>query len=125
MSTLAAPLALIDRLAALPYAGAVADVLDEMGLMHQVLPHSIRCLVDGWKVAGRALTLLGRPSRKTDPDEIFPPLLTMLGEVMPGDVLVSQPNDNVAAHLGELSAETAKYRGARGAVIDGGVVVTG
>jgi len=35
-------------------------------------------------------------------------------------VLISRPNDDVAAHLGELSAETAKYRGARGAVIDGG-----
>jgi regulator of RNase E activity RraA len=120
MSTLATPIELIDRLAAIPYAGAVADVLDEMGLTRQVLPHSIRPLVDGWKVAGRALTILGRPSSKADPDEVFPPLLTMLGDVKPGDVLVSRPNDDVAAHLGELSAETAKYRGARGAVIDGG-----
>lgn len=120
MGTLATPIELIDRLAAIPYAGAVADVLDEMGLTRQVLPHSIRPLVEGWKVAGRALTILGRPSTKADPDEVFPPLLTMLGDVKPGDVLLSQPNDNVAAHLGELSAETAKYRGARGAVIDGG-----
>ena len=44
----------------------------------------------------------------------------MLGDVKPGDVLVNQPNDNLAAHLGELSSETAQYRGARGAVIDGG-----
>ena len=44
----------------------------------------------------------------------------MLGDVRPGDVLVSQPQDTVAAHLGELSSETAKFRGARGAVIDGG-----
>jgi regulator of RNase E activity RraA len=120
MSTLAAPLALIDRLHAIPYTGAVADVLDEMGFPCQVLPHSIRPLVDGWKLAGRALTILGRPSEKSDPDEVFPPLLTMLGDVKPGDVLISRPNDDVAAHLGELSAETAKYRGARGAVIDGG-----
>lgn len=120
MGTLATPIELIDRLAAIPYAGAVADVLDEMGLTRQVLPHSIRPLVDGWKVAGRALTILGRPSSKADPDAVFPPLLTMLGDVKPGDVLLSQPNDDVAAHIGELSAETAKYRGARGAVIDGG-----
>jgi regulator of RNase E activity RraA len=45
----------------------------------------------------------------------------MLGDVTPGQVLVSKANDNVSAHLGELSSETAKYRGARGAVIYGGV----
>jgi regulator of RNase E activity RraA len=45
----------------------------------------------------------------------------MLGEIQPDDVLVSQPNDNLVAHLGELSSETAQHRGARGAVIDGGV----
>jgi 4-hydroxy-4-methyl-2-oxoglutarate aldolase len=33
---------------------------------------------------------------------------------------VYETNDSVAAHLGELSSETAKFRGARGAVIDGG-----
>ena len=56
----------------------------------------------------------------TIPEVIFIPFLKMLGDVKPGDVLVNQPNDNLAAHLGELSAETAQYRGARGAVIDGG-----
>ena len=44
----------------------------------------------------------------------------MLGAIRPGDVLTYQANDNVSAHLGELSSETAKFRGARGAVIDGG-----
>jgi len=33
---------------------------------------------------------------------------------------MAPPNDNVSAHLGELSSEAAKFRGARGAVIDGG-----
>lgn len=120
MSELAAELDLVERLAAIPYTGAVSDVLDEMGFRNQVLPHEIRCLMPGAIVAGRALTILGEPSGESDPDKVFPPLLRMLGDVRPGDVLVSQPNDGVAAHLGELSAETAKYRGARGAVIDGG-----
>jgi regulator of RNase E activity RraA len=44
----------------------------------------------------------------------------MLGSIHPGDVLVVQPNDGVSSHIGELTSETAKYRGARGAVIDGG-----
>ena len=115
-----ADLALIERLAAIPYTGAVADILDEMGCRNQVLPHAIQSLVPGQTVAGRALTLHGEPSPVDDPDVVFPPVLEMLGEIRPGDVLTYQANDNVAAHLGELSSETAKFRGARGAVIDGG-----
>ena len=113
-------LPLIERLAAIPYTGAVTDILDEMGFRHQVLPHAIQSLVPGQTVAGRALTLRGEPSAIDDPDIVYPPFLKMLGEIRPGDVLTNQANDNVSAHLGELSSETAKFRGARGAVIDGG-----
>ena len=115
-----ADLPLIERLAAIPYTGAVTDILDEMGYHHQALPHSIQSLVPGQTLAGRALTLLGEPSEVEDPDIVFPPFLRMLGAIRPGDVLTYQANDNVSAHLGELSSETAKFRGARGAVIDGG-----
>jgi regulator of RNase E activity RraA len=48
------------------------------------------------------------------------PYLEMLGAIKPGDVLVHQANDESASHLGERSSETAQYRGARGAVSDGG-----
>ena len=49
-------------------------------------------------------------------------MLKMLGSITNGDVIVTQAHDdrNHGAHLGELSSETAKFRGARGAVIDGG-----
>ena len=112
---------LVRRLAAIPYTGAISDILDEMGFHEQVLPKEIQALRAGQTVAGRALTVLGEPTQSDDPEVIFVPLLKMLGEIKPGDVLVSQPNDDVAAHLGELSAETARYRGCQGAVIDGGV----
>ena len=115
-----ADLPLIARLAAIPYTGAVTDILDEMGYRHQVLPHAIQSLVPGQIVAGRALTLRGESSPIDDPDIVYPPFLKMLGEIRPGDVLTNQANDNLSAHLGELSSETAKFRGARGAVIDGG-----
>ncbi len=36
-----ADLRLIERLAAIPYTGAVTDILDEMGVRRQVLPHAI------------------------------------------------------------------------------------
>lgn len=111
---------LVERLAAIPYTGAISDILDEMGHTNQVLPHEIQAVERGQTLAGRALTIVGEPTTTSDPEIIFIPFLKMLGDVKPGDVLVSQPNDNTAAHLGELSSETAQYRGARGAVIDGG-----
>jgi 4-hydroxy-4-methyl-2-oxoglutarate aldolase len=111
----------IDRLAAIPYTGAISDILDESGYHHQALPYQIQPLTRGATLAGRAMTVRGEKTASTDPEEIFIPFLAMLGDLGPGDVIVSQPNDNLAAHLGELSAETAQYRGARGAVIDGGV----
>lgn len=120
MPTTEENLSLIGRLATVPYAGAVSDILDEMGRTRQTLPSSIQSLVPGQVVAGRVLTILGQPTAIEDPDIIFPPVLKMLGDVSEGDVLVYQANDEGASHLGELSSETAKFRGARGAVIDSG-----
>jgi len=111
---------LIDRLAAIPYTGAISDILDEMGWHSQSLPAAIQSLVPGQTLAGRALTLRGEPTSSEDSEVIFVPFLKMLGDIRPGDVLVYETNDELAAHLGELSSETAKFRGARGAVIDGG-----
>jgi 4-hydroxy-4-methyl-2-oxoglutarate aldolase len=102
------------------YTGAISDVLDEMGYRHQVLPSEIQALVVELRVAGLAMPVSGEPTDSADPEEAFVPVLKMLGDLKPGDVIVSQPNDGVSAHLGELSAESARFRGARGAVIDGG-----
>jgi len=102
------------------YTGAISDVLDEMGHRNQVLPSSIQALTLDQRVAGLAMPVEGEPTASQDPDEIFIPILKMLGDLRNGDVIVSQPHDNVSAHIGELSSETAKFRGARGAVIDGG-----
>jgi len=102
------------------YTGAISDVLDELGYRHQLLPHEIQALTTGQRVAGIAMPVEGAPTDSADPEEVFVPMLKMLGDLEPGDVIVSQPNDQSSAHLGELSAESAKFRGARGAVIDGG-----
>jgi 4-hydroxy-4-methyl-2-oxoglutarate aldolase len=102
------------------YTGAISDVLDEMGHTHQVFPTSIQALKMDQHVTGIAMPVEGEPTQSNDPEEVYIPLLKMLGDIQPGDVIVNQPNDNVSAHLGELSCETAKYRGARGVVIDGG-----
>ena len=112
---------LVERLAKIPYTGAITDILDEMGYASQVLPPEIRGLAPGMTVAGRALTVTGELSAGLPRDEYFLPYLEMLGSIQPGDVVVSQPNDLTLAHFGELSAETAKYRGARGVVVNGGI----
>jgi 4-hydroxy-4-methyl-2-oxoglutarate aldolase len=102
------------------YTGAISDVLDEMGYRNQVLPSDIQGLAMDHRVTGVAVTVEGQSTESVDPEEIYIPVLEMLGGLKQGDVIVSQPHDNVSAHIGELSAETAKFRGARGAVIDGG-----
>lgn len=102
------------------YTGAISDVLDEMGYRNQSLPSEIQALEMGQRVSGRALPVEGEPTDSQDPEVIFIPVLRMLGSIQPGDVIVSQPHDSTCAHLGELSSEVARYRGARGAVIDGG-----
>ncbi|MGH9343336.1 MAG: RraA family protein [Terriglobia bacterium] len=102
------------------YTGAISDVLDEMGFRDQVLPAEIQGLTVDQRIAGIAMPVQGEPTKSQDPEDIYVPVLKMLGSLTNGDVIVSQPHDSVSAHLGELSAESAKYRGARGAVIDGG-----
>src|SRR5260370_24721097 len=115
------PQELIDRLAAIPYTGAISDILDEMGYTHQALPSEIQSIQPGQTLSGRALTVAGERSTGRARDDYFLPFLKMLGSIAPGDVVVSQPNDHTISHFGELSCETANFRGGRGVVIDGGI----
>jgi 4-hydroxy-4-methyl-2-oxoglutarate aldolase len=102
------------------YTGAISDVLDDMGYHDQSLPSEIQGLTLDQRVAGIALPVEGEATQSRDPEEIFVPVLRMLGDLQPADVIVCQPHSSHCAHIGELSAETATFRGARGAVIDGG-----
>jgi len=113
-------LEMIDRFEKI-YTGAISDILDERGEKNFGLPHTLQPLVPGQRVTGIAMPILGKQSVNKDADEVYIPLLKMLGDIQPGQVIVTQANDMVSAHLGELSAETAKYRGCRGAVIYGGI----
>lgn len=102
------------------YTGAISDVLDELGYPNQSLPSEIQGLTLDQKLTGFAMTVEGQPTDSQDRDEILIPILRMLGDLERGDVIVSQPHDHYSAHIGELSSEVARFRGARGAVIDGG-----
>jgi 4-hydroxy-4-methyl-2-oxoglutarate aldolase len=103
------------------YTAAIADVLDELGLLRQTLPSAIQPLFPGMRTAGYAFTARGRPHRgmPRDRDQTLRRFLGMLGAVPPDSVLVLAANDGVAAHFGELSAEWFRAHRVRGAVIDG------
>ena len=107
------------RVAAL-YTGAIADILDRMGLMSQTLPSGIMPLAPGMRLAGPAFPVEGSPRPGMEYESSIRKVLRMLGEIPSGHVAVYQTHGSTAAHLGELSVVSVKARGCIGAVIDGG-----
>jgi 4-hydroxy-4-methyl-2-oxoglutarate aldolase len=103
------------------YTGAVSDVLDGLGYRNQALPSSIVPLRTGMRLAGPVFAIQGRSRPGVDYDTSLRRILTMLGEVPGGHVAVYQADDDVAAHLGELSVAALKARGCAGVLLDGGV----
>jgi 4-hydroxy-4-methyl-2-oxoglutarate aldolase len=102
------------------YTAALVDILDGRGHRRQTLPHTIRPLAPGMRVAGQAFTVEGRPTETQDWDAAVRRTLDMLGNVPPGEVAVYQCHHDLSAHFGELSATSLAVRGAAGCVIDGG-----
>ena len=47
------------------YTAAITDVMDEMGLLRQTLPHAIQPLTPDMRLAGYAFTARGRAHRGT------------------------------------------------------------
>ena len=111
-----------ERFAAI-YTAALADILDARGYLDQTLPPSIRALEPGARVAGPAYTIKGGPASNSDAaayDVAIRKVLAMLGDVRSGHVAVYACNQDVSAHLGELSVTSLKARGVAGCVLDGG-----
>ncbi|GIU95518.1 MAG: 4-carboxy-4-hydroxy-2-oxoadipate aldolase/oxaloacetate decarboxylase [Gaiellaceae bacterium] len=105
------------------YTAALADILDARGLHEQTLPPAIRSLEPGTRIAGEAYTVRGRPARNLgegDYDRAIRKVLAMLGDVPAGHVAVYACEQDVSAHLGELSVTSLKSRGVVGCVLDGG-----
>ena len=99
------------------YTPVVGDILDTMGLVHQVLPPELQPLRDTMKLAGRACTVLEHdvfsPQKKP-----FGFLTEALDQLRPNDIYIATGAHN-SALWGELLTATAKVRGAVGAVLDG------
>lgn len=102
------------------YTAALADILDTRGYRTQTLPPSIRPLERGMKLAGPAYTVRGAPSTTATYDSSLRKVLQMLGDVPAGHVAVYACNQDVAAHLGELSVTSLAARDVAGCVLDGG-----
>ena len=104
---------------ALCYTGVVHDVMRAMGLRDFTFPPELRPLFPDRRLAGPAFTIEGRVDPRADSHETLLAWTGLLSQAKAGHIWVSQPNDRVVAHMGELSAETLKNKGVLGCVADG------
>ena len=109
---------LSDRLAGC-YTGVVHDVMRAMGLRDFTLPSELRPILPEMPLAGPAFTVEGKIVEGADAHETLLAWTGLLSQAPSGSVWVSQPNDRIVAHMGELSAETLKNKGVRGCIADG------
>ena len=102
------------------FTGAVNDVLREFALPDQALPHEIAPLRDEMTACGIAFTI--KSSRNPTITGEMEDRAKML-DAMPADSMVvwETGGDQESAHWGEIMTAASRQRGARGAVIDGGL----
>jgi len=102
------------------YTGAVNDVLREMCMPLQAFPPSIVPLRNDHVVAGFAFTI-----RSSDNPTLGGELalrVKMLDEIQPHHICVWNANGrDIASHWGGVMTLASKKRGARGAIVDGGI----
>jgi regulator of RNase E activity RraA len=102
------------------YSGAIYDVMRDMGRAGCVLPRTIRAIDPDTRVFGRVFTVRGRPDDTISAHESLIAWTEFLSLAPAGHVVACQPQDDVRALMGELSAETLQFRGVRGYIVDGG-----
>ena len=102
------------------YSGAVYDAMRELGLPAAILPNTIQPVDPTRPLVGKAWTCGGAIADGISADDSLLSWTGMLSAAPAGSVVVCQPNDSTIAHMGELSAETLKFRGVKGYIVDGG-----
>ncbi|MCJ8323349.1 MAG: RraA family protein [Hyphomicrobiales bacterium] len=105
------------------YSGAIYDVMRARGLENCVLPHDIMGLDLDTKCCGPIFTLRGvafDTNRVNEETDYLLPWVQFLSDAPADHVVICQPNSDTLALMGELSAETLKYKGVRGYIVDGG-----
>jgi 4-hydroxy-4-methyl-2-oxoglutarate aldolase len=100
------------------YTGVVHDVMRGMGCKHFTFPAELRPLFPERALAGPVFTILGKTG-DFDAHETLLAWTGLLSKAKPGHIWMTQPNDRVVAHMGELSAETLKNKGVLGCLVDG------
>jgi 4-hydroxy-4-methyl-2-oxoglutarate aldolase len=101
------------------YSAVIADVLDNLGYMNQVLRYDLRPLYPEAKMAGRASTMATVEVHAV-PKEPFKLELQLLDEIQPGNIVVCATQGSTRAALwGELLSTSARAKGGRGVLIDG------
>jgi 4-hydroxy-4-methyl-2-oxoglutarate aldolase len=110
---------LADRLEAC-HSSVVHDVMKDMGLRIRVLPRNILGLEPWMKVAGPVFTVRGRPDPSLDKHTSLFEWAGLLSKSPAGHVVMCQPQDDIRALFGGLSAEALKIKGVRGYIVDGG-----
>jgi regulator of RNase E activity RraA len=95
--------------------------MDEMGYFCQTLPSALQPLAPGSRFAGPAFPVWGVTNPRVDWDRSVRQVLKCLGDIPREGVMVTETHGDPSSHIGELCVTWLKVRGARGAVIHGGV----
>lgn len=100
------------------YTSVVGDVLDQLGLYHQFLPAEIRAIPGTSIVVGRAMPvqIVDIAGTRGQP---FGKLTEALDQLEQDDVYLAAGGSLRCAYWGEIMTQTARMRGAAGAVING------
>jgi regulator of RNase E activity RraA len=109
---------LVQRLETL-YTAVVADCLDKVGIRTNVMEPHIRPLYREAKMAGFAMTVqaVDVHALPASADDYYRGELQAVDALTDGDVMVVSKSGG--SYWGELLATAARYRGARGIVVDG------
>jgi 4-hydroxy-4-methyl-2-oxoglutarate aldolase len=102
------------------FASVIHDVMKDMGLPIRVLPRDILSLDPAMRCAGPVFTIRGRPDPTLDKHTSLMEWARLLSLIPAGRVAIVQPQDDVRALFGGLSAEALKAKGALGYIVDGG-----
>lgn len=108
----------LDRLTTC-YTSVLHDVMRAMGLRDFILPPRIRPLNPEGVLTGPAFTIEGRIVKGADAHQTLLEWTGLLSKCPAGHVWIAQPNNQIVAQMGELSAETLHRKGVLGVVTDG------
>ena len=98
----------------------VHDALRAEGLLNQTLPPQIKPICSNQKLSGIIWTLHGKIENKIDVHDSLLSWTNFLSKAKSDSVIICQPNNDIIALMGELSAETLLKKKVRGYIVDGG-----